>query len=226
MWPAVSALLRKEVRLELRTFQVIPAMALFSITTLIVFHFSLQQNTVDGPLAAGVLTITLLFSAILGINRLFVADQEEDGFDGFLLAPVDRTALLVAKALALFGFLVVLEVVAVPAFDLMLLDPDLTNGAALGQTVLTLLLADVAIAVVGTLVGALAIQTRARDLIVPLIALPLLLPVVIGMAKALAPTFALAGAEALPGRWLAILGLYDLVFGLLAYAVFDFLLED
>jgi heme exporter protein B len=226
MWPAVSALLRKEVRLELRTFQVIPAMALFSITTLIVFHFSLQQNTVEGPLAAGVLTVTLLFSAILGINRLFVADQEEDGFDGFLLAPVDRTALLVAKALALFGFLVVLEVVAVPAFDLMLLDPDLTNGTALGQTVLTLLLADVAIAVVGTLVGALAIQTRARDLIVPLIALPLLLPVVIGTAKLLAPTFAAAGATALPGRWLAILGLYDLIFGLLAYAVFDFLVED
>jgi heme exporter protein B len=226
MWPAVSALLRKEVRLELRTFQVIPAMALFSITTLIVFHFSLQQDTVDGPLAAGVLTITLLFSAILGINRLFVADQEEDGFDGFLLAPVDRTALLVAKALALFGFLVVLEVVAVPAFDLMLLDPDLTNGTALGQTVLTLLLADIAIAVVGTLVGALAIQTRARDLIVPLIALPLLLPVVIGTAKLLAPTFAAAGATALPGRWLAILGLYDLIFGLLAYAVFDFLVED
>jgi heme exporter protein B len=226
VWPAVSALLRKEVRLELRTFQVIPAMALFSITTLIVFHFSLQQDTVEGPLAAGVLTVTLLFSAILGINRLFVADQEEDGFDGFLLAPVDRTALLVAKALALFGFLVVLEVVAVPAFDLMLLDPDLTNGTALGQTVLTLLLADIAIAVVGTLVGALAIQTRARDLIVPLIALPLLLPVVIGTAKLLAPTFAAAGATALPGRWLAILGLYDLVFGLLAYAVFDFLVED
>jgi len=225
MWPAVSALLRKELRLELRTFQVIPAMALFSVTTLVVFHFSLQRNAVDGALAGGVLTITLLFSAILGINRLFVADQEEDGFDGFLLAPVDRTAMLVAKALALLAFLVVLELVAVPAFAFMLLDPDLT-GAALGQTVVTLLLADVALAVVGTLVGALAIQTRARDLIVPLIALPLLLPVVIGTAKLLAPTFAAAGAEALPGRWLAILGLYDLVFGLLAYAVFDFLLED
>jgi heme exporter protein B len=226
MRPAVSALLRKELRLELRTFQVIPAMALFSVTTLIVFHFSLQQNTVEGPLAAGVLTITLLFSAILGINRLFVADHEEDGFDGFLLAPVDRTALLVAKAIALFGFLVVLEVVAVPAFDLMLLDPDLLSADAFGQTVLTLLLADLALAIVGTLVGALAIQTRARDLIVPLIALPLLLPVVIGTAKLLAPTFAAAGAEALPGRWLAILALYDLIFGLLSYAVFDFLIED
>ena len=226
MRPAVSALLRKELRLELRTFQVIPAMALFSITTLIVFHFSLDEDAIDGKLAAGVLTITLLFSAILGINRLFVSDHEEDGFDGFLLAPVDRTALLVAKAIALFAFLVVLEVVAVPAFDVMLLDPELLSADAIGQTALTLLLANLALAIVGTLVGALAIQTRARDLIVPLIALPLLLPVVIGTAKLLAPTFAAAGAGALPSRWLTIVGLYDLVFGLLAYAVFDFLLED
>lgn len=223
---AVGALLRKELRLELRTFQVIPAMALFSVTTLIVFHFSLDADAVEGKLAAGVLTVTLLFSAILGVNRLFVADHEEDGFDGFLLAPVDRTALLVAKAIALFGFLVVLEVVAVPAFDLMLLDPDLLSAKAIGQTVLTLLLADLALAIIGTLVGALAIQTRARDLIVPLIGLPLLLPVVIATAQLLAPTFAAAGAEALPGRWLAILALYDLIFGLLAYAVFDFLIED
>jgi heme exporter protein B len=222
---AVAALLRKELRLELRTFQVIPAMALFSITTLVVFHFSLQANAVDGALAAGVLTITLLFSAILGVNRLFVADHEEDGFDGFLLAPVDRTALLVAKALSLGAFLVILELIAVPAFALMLLDPNLT-GRALGQAIVVLALADAGIAVVGTLVGALAIQTRARDLIVPLIALPLLLPVVIGTAKALTPTFAAAGAEALPVRWLAIVGLYDLVFALLAYAIFDFLLED
>jgi heme exporter protein B len=225
MWRAVSALLGKELRLELRPFQVVPAMALFSITTLVVFHFSLQRNAVDGALAGGVLTITVLFSAILGINRLFVADHEEGGFDGFLLAPVDRTAMLVAKALALLAFLILLEVVAVPAFALMLLDPNLT-GQALTQTLLTLALADVAIAIVGTLVGALAIQTRARDLIVPLIALPLLLPVVIGTAKLLTPTFAAAGAEALPGNWLTIVGLYDLVFGLLAYAVFDFLLED
>ena len=79
---------------------------------------------------------------------------------------------------------------------------------------------------VGTLVGALAVQTRARDLLVPLLALPLLIPVVIAAAKATTPLFLAGGAEALPTRWLAVLGLYDLVFGLLAYAVFDYLVED
>jgi heme exporter protein B len=222
---AVGALLRKELRLELRAPQSVPAMALFSITTFIVFHFGLQRGSVDGDLAAGILWVTLLFAAILGTNRLFVADHEEGGFDGFLLAPVDRTALFVAKALALLAYLVVLELVAVPAFVVMLLGPGLDAGDV-ARLVVVITLANVGVAVVGTLVSALAIQTRARDLIVPLLALPLLIPVVIGAAKATTPLFATAGTGELPGRWLAILGLYDLVFALLAYAVFDYLLED
>lgn len=222
---AVRALLWKELRLELRVPQTVPAMGLFSITTFVVFHFALQRGSVAGDLAAGVLVVTLLFASILGVNRLFVADQEEGGFDGFLLSPADRTALLVAKAAALMAFLVVVELVAVPAFAILLLEPTL-DLEVLWQTAALLLLADFGIAVVGTLVGALAIQTRARDLIVPLIALPLLVPVVIGAAKGLTPVFDADGAAALGGRWPAILGLYDLTFGLLAYAVFDFLLED
>jgi heme exporter protein B len=91
---------------------------------------------------------------------------------------------------------------------------------------LLLVRANVGIAVVGTLVGALAVQTRARDLIVPLLALPLMIPVVIAAARGTAPLWLQAGAQPVPGRWLAILGLYDLVFGLLAYAVFDFLLDE
>jgi heme exporter protein B len=85
---------------------------------------------------------------------------------------------------------------------------------------------NLALAFVGTLVAALAIRTRARDLIVPLVALPLLVPALIAAARAVAPLLAGAGAGALPMKWLAVLALYDLVFGLLAYAVFDFLLED
>ena len=221
----VATLLRKELRLELRTPQTVPAMALFSVTTFVVFHFALRARSVEGDLAAGVLCVTILFAAILGVNRLFVADHEEGGFDGFLLAPVDRTALLVAKALALLAFLVLLELVAVPAFILLLLEPGL-GVSDLARLALVLLLTDIGIAVLGTLVAALAIQTRTRDLIVPIVALPLLIPVVIAASRGSAPLLAAAGAGALPGRWLALLGLYDLVFGLLAYAVFDFLLEE
>jgi heme exporter protein B len=221
---AVGAVLRKDLRLELRAPQAVPAMALFSVTTLVVFHFAIQRGTVEGDLAAGVLWVTLLFAAMLGTSRLFVADHEEGGLDGFLLAPVDRTALLVAKAVAMFAYLATVEVVAVPAFAIMLLGPS-PDAGALAQLVLVLVLADVGVALVGTMVGALAVQTRARDLLVPLLALPLLIPVVIASAKATTPLFA-AAAGNVGVRWLLMLGLYDLVFGLLAYAVFDFLVED
>jgi heme exporter protein B len=224
MRPTVAALLAKELTLEWRTRESVPAMVLFSIATYVVFHFGLDRDRIAGDLASGVLWVTLLFAAILGVNRLFVAEYEQGGFDGFLLAPVDRTALFVAKALTLFVFLCVVELVAVPAFALLLLGPPLSQ--ALPGLVLVLVLANAGIAVLGTLVAGLAIQTRARDLIVPLLVLPLLVPVLLGAARCATPLFADDGAGALPGDWLAVLAIYDLLFALIAYAVFDFLLED
>jgi heme exporter protein B len=217
-------LLRKELLVELRTLESVPGMALFAVTTFVVFHFALNRNVVEGDLAAGILWVTLLFAAMLGINRLFVADAEEGGFDAFLLAPVDRSALLFAKAITLLAFLVVLELVAVPAFGLLLLGPPL--GHALPDLLGVLALGDLGIAAIGTLVGALAVRTRARDLLGPLLALPLLVPIVIGGARASAPLFAQTHTGAPAARWLLTLGLYDLIFGLIAYALFDFLLED
>jgi heme exporter protein B len=221
----LGALLRKELRLELRTLESVPGMALFSVTTFVVFHFALDQPTVEGGLAAGILVVTLLFAGMLGLNRLYVADEEQGGFDGFLLAPVDRTWLFIAKALALFTYLVVLEIVMIPAFALLLLEPGL-GGTKLPQLIGYLLLADLGFAIIAGLVGAIAVRTRARDLIGPLIALPLLIPVVISTSHLLEPVLSAGRAPAPEAKWLAILALYDLVFGLLAVAVFDPLLED
>jgi heme exporter protein B len=221
---AVRALLRKELLVELRTLESVPAMSLFAVTTFVVFHFALNRNSVDGDLAAGILWVTLLFAAILGVNRLFVADADQGGFDAFLLAPVERSAMLIAKLLTLLAYLFVLELVAVPAFGLLLLGPPL--GQALPGLLGVLALGDLGVAAIGTLVAALAVRTRARDLLGPLLALPLLVPVTIGGARASSPLLALGHAGAIPGRWLLTLGLYDLVFGLIAYALFDFLLED
>ncbi len=132
----VAALLRKELLVELRTLESVPGMSLFAVTTFVVFHFALNQNSVSGDEAAGILWVTLLFAAMLGVNRLFVADQDQGGFDAFLLAPVDRSAMLLAKALALLAYLVVLELVAVPAFGLLLLGPSL--GQALPDLLVVL----------------------------------------------------------------------------------------
>jgi heme exporter protein B len=221
---AVAAIVRKDLLVELRTGEAVPTMVLFSLSTFVLFHFALARDTVEGELAAGVLWVTLLFAAVLAIGRLFVAEREQGGFDGFLLAPVDRTAMLVAKGTVLFCFLVAVELVAVPAFAILLLGPS--PWGALPELAAVLLLADLGVAIVGTLVGALGVQARARELIVPIITLPLLIPVVIAAARATSPLFLEAGAAGLPGRWVAVLALYDLVFGLVALAIFDFLLEE
>ncbi len=141
---AVSALVRKDLRLELRTRESVPSMFLFSLSTFVLFRFGLDRETLEGDLASGVLWVTLLFAAVLGMNRLFVAEREEGGFDAFLLAPVDRTSLFVAKAAVLFGFLVAVEVAAIPAFAVLLLEPS--PWQAMPELLAILLLADVGIA--------------------------------------------------------------------------------
>jgi heme exporter protein B len=119
----------------------------------------------------------------------------------------------------------VLEVIAVPAFKLFLLGPSI--GPPLAGIVLVLVLANVSFAVIGTLVSGIAVNTRARDLIGPMVGLPLLVPSLIATARALGPMLtAVHASTGPPLKWLAILGLYDLVFALLAYALFDFLLEE
>jgi heme exporter protein B len=197
---AFATILAKDLRSELRTLQSLPAMALFAVTTFVIFRFGLDRTSLSGDLAAGVLWATLLFAAILGINRLFVAEREEGGFDAIRLAPIDRTALFAAKAAALFIYLLALELIVVPVFALFFLD----SATGLGPLVAVLLLADLGLAATGTLISSMAVHSRARE-----------------------PLLALGG----PGYdgfggWLAVLALYDLVFLLVGYAVFDFLLED
>ena len=221
---AAGTILRKDLLLELRTKEAVPAMTLFTITVYVLFHFGLDRNSLDGDLASGVLWVTLLLAAVIGVTRLFAAEREQGGIDALLLAPVDRTALFVAKASALFLFLVVVELVALPAYDLMLLGPGL--GGTLPELPLILLLGNVGIAAVGALVAALAAETRTRELIVPLMLLPLLVPLLISCAQATEPLMRSdQGPEDL-GRWLGLLTLYDVVFVLVSVAVFDFLLED
>src|SRR5207244_8430348 len=154
---AALAIARKDLLVELRTKESVPAMALFAVTTFVIFHFGLDRNRLEGELASGVLWVTLLFAAILGINRLFVAEREEGGFDGILLAPIERSALLAAKASALFLYLAALELVAVPVFALFFIRSGFWD--ALPLLVAVLALADVAIAVIGALLASIAVNT-------------------------------------------------------------------
>ena len=164
---AFAALLRKDLRVELRTLRSLPAMALFAVTAFVIFRFGLDREELSGELAAGVLVPTLLFAALLAINRLFVAEREEGGFDLVRLAPVDRTVLFAAKASALVIYLIVLELIAVPIFALFFLD----SASGLLPFALILLLANLGLAATGTVISTIATMSSARDLLAPLILL-------------------------------------------------------
>ena len=221
---AAVAIARKDLLVELRTKESVPAMALFAVTTFVIFLFGLERDRLEGQLAAGVLWVTLLFAAILGINRLFVAEREQAGFDGILMAPIERTSLLAAKAGALFVYLVALEVIALPVFALFFIDAGFFD--ALPRLVLVALLADLGLALVGAMLASIAVHTRARDLLLPILLLPLTVPAMIAAAAATEPLLSMPLETGGVAKWLAVLALYDAVFGLLAYALFDFLMED
>jgi heme exporter protein B len=221
---AIATIARKDLLVELRTKESVPAMAIFAVTTFVIFHFGLDRDRLEGELAAGVLWVTLLFAAILGINRLFVAEREQGGFDGILMAPIERTSLLVAKTAALMIYLLALEAIALPVFALFFLGDGFWD--ALPRLIVVTVLADLGLAVMGALLASIAVHTRARDLLLPLLLLPLTIPVMIGAAAATKPLLSVPLDTSGVGKWLAVLALYDLIFGFLAYAVFDFLMED
>jgi heme exporter protein B len=206
----VRALTRKDLLLELRARDTLPAMLLFVVAVFVVFHFSLPASSSD--LAAnGLLWVAIVFTALLGLGRAFVPEREQRVFDGLVLAPSDRSAIWLAKSIATFGFLALAEVVALPVFALFFHGVD-------GSTIAAVVLADVGICAVGTFVGAMAVVTRARDLLLPLLFLPLAIPILIGGVG--------ASVVAAPGRYLAFLGLYDALFALVCWAAFEYVVTE
>ena len=224
MMRAASAVLRKDLLVEARTRESLTAMTLFSITVFVLFHFGLDRGSLEGDLASGVLWVTLLLATVLAVSRLFVSEREEGGYELLLLAPIDRTSVFFAKAAGLFLFLLAVEIVALPAFDILLLGPALVD--ALPELLPVVLLADIGLAAVGALVAALGAEARTRELIVPLLLLPLVVPVLIAAANATGPLLESPSTTVDYGRWLMVLALYDVAFVLVSIGVFDFLLED
>ncbi|MBA2615429.1 MAG: heme exporter protein CcmB [Actinobacteria bacterium] len=206
----VVVLARKDLLLELRARDTVPAMLLFVVSALVVFRFSLPAEASDLA-AVGLLWIAVVFTALLGLTRAFAAEREQRLLDGLVLAPCDRSAIWLAKSASVLAFLVLAEAIALPAFALFF--------APVGwETVAAFALADLGIAAVGTLLAAMAAASRARELLLPLLFLPLVIPIVVGGVG--------ASVQADPGRYLAFLGLYDLVFAILAWASFEYVVTE
>jgi heme exporter protein B len=206
----VAALARKDLLLELRSRDTLPAMLLFVVSALVVFHFALPAEESERA-ETGLLWIAIVFTALLGLTRAFAAEREQGLLDGLVLAPCDRSAIWVAKSVSVVAFLVLAEAVALPAFALFFEPIGWELLAAVA-------LADVGIAAVGTLLAAAAAASRARELLLPLLFLPLAIPIVIGGVGA-----SLSGN---PASFLGFLALYDAIFAILSWASFEYVVTE
>ena len=206
----VSALARKDLTLELRARDTLPAMLLFVVSTLVVFHFALPKHSSDLA-AKGLLWVVIVFTALVGLTRAFVAEREQRLIDGLLLAPCDRSAIWLAKSISVLGFLVVAELVALPTFALFFSGID-------GATIAGVALADLGICAVGTVLAAMAVAGRARELLLPLLFLPLAIPIVVGGVG--------ASVADEPARYLGFLALYDAVFAIISWASFEYVVTE
>jgi heme exporter protein B len=206
----VAALARKDLLLELRARDTLPAMLLFVLSVFVVFHFALPNGSSDLA-AGGLLWVAIVFTAIAGLGRAFVPEREQRVLDGLVLAPCDRSAIWLAKGLSVLAFLGAAEVVALPIYGAFFRSIGATTVGAVA-------LADLGICAVGAFVGAMATAGRARELLLPLLFLPLAVPVVVGGVG--------ATVAAHPARYVGFLALYDLIFALLCWASFEYVVTE
>lgn len=219
------ALVRKDLRLEARTKETIVAMGLFALVAMVIFQFAVGQRVPDSTaVAGGIIWATVAFTAVLGVGRTWVPEREQRVLDGILCAPVPRLVMLVARVIVIGLFLLLVQVVIVPLAvvffvrDVAPVDIALVAGVCV--------LADLCIAVAGALLASMSVFSRARELVIPVLLLPSLVPVVIAAAGA---THAVLGPAHEMGEYLGycrFLAVYALVFSLVAYATFDHILDD
>ncbi|MCE2456939.1 MAG: heme exporter protein CcmB [Dehalococcoidia bacterium] len=228
----VFAILAKDLLLELRTKDILVTTLVFGLLVIVVFNFALDPTpAMIATVAPGILWVSFTFGGVLGLNRSFSIESSHGNLQGLMLAPVGRDAIYFGKFLSNFLFMVGVEVVIFPLF-LVLFNLPLTVYSVIP----VLILATIAIAAVGTVFSAMAVNTRSREVMLPLLFFPVVVPVIIAAAEATgillrdavstdgASTFRLIG----PGvsTWIPMLVVFDAVFLVICPAAFSFIIED
>lgn len=218
-WDQALAIIWKDLRCELRMRQVWVSMALFAVLALVVFNFAFDLRVDDMVgVAPGALWVAFVFASMLGLGRTMAAEQDKGSLDRLLLCPVDRKALYTAKLLGNLIFIGAVEIVAVPVFSAMYNVPLVT-----GMVVPVVLLGTVGVAAVGTLFSAVAANTRAREVLLPLLVFPLIVPVVIAAVKA---TQGIVSPTPHDPPWIGLLIAFDVIFLSVSAITFQYVVEE
>jgi heme exporter protein B len=218
---AVSAIVWKDLAAEWRSRELVSAMLVFALLVILIFNFALELEAgVRAGLSSGILWVTLIFAGTLGLNRSMAVEKDRGCLDGLLLAPVDRTAIYFGKSIANLCFMLAAAVIILPVFSI-LYSVNLFHPGLIG----VILLGCIGYSAIGTLLAAMAVQTRTRDILLPILLFPVIFPLLLSAVKA-------SGAilQGLPwadySAWVNLLIVFDVVFCSAAFMVFDFVVEE
>lgn len=218
---AMLAVVWKDLAAELRSRELLSAMLVFALLVILIFNFALELDTkTRATVTAGVLWVTFAFAGTLGLNRSMAMEKDRGCLDGLLLAPVDRSAIYFGKTIGNLIFMLIVEIIVLPVYSV-LYNTNLFKPGLL----LVIILGSVGYVVVGTLLSSMAVQTRTRDVLLPILLFPVAIPVFIAAVKA--SSGFLQGvdmAEIQP--WLTLLVTYDVIFTAVAFMVFDYVVEE
>jgi len=217
----IWAIVWKDLAAELRSRELLSAMLVFSLLVILIFNFALELDAQTRySVTSGVLWVTFAFAGTLGLNRSMAMEKDRGCLDGLLLAPVDRSAIFFGKMFGNLIFMLLVEVIVLPVYSLLYN----INLFEIGL-ILVILLGSIGYVAVGTLLSSMAVQTRTRDVLLPILLFPVVIPVFIAAVKASEGFLqGLEMAEIWP--WLNLLIVYDLVFTAVAFMVFDYVVEE
>jgi heme exporter protein B len=217
----VGAIVWKDVTAELRTKEIFTSMLVFAFLVVLIFNFAFELRRVEMDLVGpGILWVAFTFAGILGLNRSFVLEKDRGSLEGLMLAPVDRSAIYLGKLLGNLLFMLVMEVFALPLFAVLNNQPLLLPGL-----VPVIFLGTLGFVTVGTLFAAIAVNTRTREVMLPVLLLPMMVPVVIAAVKATGVVMAGEPLSA-AGDWLSLLVAFDTIFLAVCWLVFEYVVEE
>jgi heme exporter protein B len=221
MWRAIRTILWKDLKIELQTKEAFSASFVFSLMVLVIFNFTLDLTTEEAlKMGAGFLWIAFAFGGVLALNRSFALERDENCVQGLQLLPVDRGGIYLGKCLANVIFMLLTEIILLPLFAVFF-NVDITGR--LPHLLGVLALGTIGFSSVGTLFSAIAVHTRMREVILPILLLPVAVPVLIAAVEATA--FAL-GADTDPSFWFRLLVVYDVVFVTVSFLTFGHVLQE
>ncbi len=220
---ALGAIVWKDLAAEVRSRELLSSMLIFALLVVLIFNFALDLDpkTRTSPnVTAGILWVTFTFAGTLGLNRSMAQEKDRGCLDGLLLAPVDRSAIYFGKLIGNLVFMLVVEAILIPVYSI-LYNVNLFNPGL----ILVVLLGSIGYVAVGTLLASMAVQTCTRDVMLPLLLFPVVLPVIIGAVKASSAFLqGLEMSEIWP--WLNLLIVYDVIFTAIAFMTFDYVVEE